>query len=177
MTKFGFILVFSLLLYACDQVNSSHSIHESLGVEYDSATIAILNFESAREALPRDAKPSSLTQADLYTIDHLLKPVVEDWNVEMDTLYEVTRRSDPLDHPQRDWFVIDLREFKRQYIPFVNRYGEREVLVICIKARSIRNLDWQTSPIPSNYGGHHAFRVRLNLTKAILVDFQSHGYG
>jgi hypothetical protein len=171
------ISFFILTIISCRQSNLSNSgndINESerTGLSFDTSSIAIIDIGST--------KSISLTQADIFKLDNFVKLALKDLNNKVDKIRKVDSLLSPKVKMSERYYKCELNDLKRQYIPYVSDKGERCVLVICFRtdtaipsAYSV----WKTEPYPSGFGGHHAFRFVVNLSKSDYSNIQLNGVG
>ena len=110
-------------------------------------------------------KTIELTKADLKLIDDLLNEAVNGFNERQ----EKRRRAG-------DTFgsFIDLKKYKRQYIPQENKNGTREVWVNCF-CRSHDDKKWKNEIVMVMDGGSCFFNLKINLTKKQYLIFTVNG--
>jgi hypothetical protein len=99
-----------------------------------------------------------LTTDDLEQINEILNFAVENYNKKM----------------EKD---IILSRYKRQYIAFFNKNGEKEVWVNCFNSKHIENANyWKTEVVVVMDGGNNFFQLIINLSKTTYYDFWVNGY-
>jgi hypothetical protein len=83
------------------------------------------------------------------------------------------RQQNPHAKLNKDNFVINLKQYYRQYVPFLNEKGEKEVWVNCF-CSSLDN-DWRKDIIYVHDGGNCFFQLRVNLSKGTYHEFSVNG--
>jgi hypothetical protein len=130
----------------------------------DTNKIAILSSEKIDFFGLKDSIPAKLTNADLILIDTFLTSSVRDHNSGIDStkLYE-------------DY--IDLKKYKRQYVPYINSNGEKIVFINCF-CNGIDNSDtWKKKLLVVEDGGRCFFAVIINVTKQLYHQLLINGPG
>ena len=68
-----------------------------------------------------------------------------------------------------DGYKINLEQYKRQYFPYINGDGEKEVMINCLC--KVRNQKWLTQMYSVSGGGSCYFSGFINLKKRTFRDF------
>ena len=110
-------------------------------------------------------KTTELTKADLKLIDDLLNEAVNDFN---ETQEKRQKDGDTFGS------FIDLKKYKRQYIPQENKNGTREVWVNCF-CRSHDDKKWQNELVMVRDGGNCFFNLKIDLTNKKYFEFSVNG--
>ncbi len=130
----------------------------------ETSEIAIIPFEQSIEWLfGKNYSPAELTSDELNKIEKLLRECVNKFNRKVSSA-------------NREYLAIDLvgGQYKRQYVPVINKKGEKEVWVNCLCRES--GDAWKTSIIMVDDGGSCYFNLKINLTKGKYYDFVVNGY-
>ncbi len=110
-----------------------------------------------------NCKPAKLTSGDLATIELLLTEYIgqynavheEHYNNQKDTLPE----GEALDINK---FILDLKKYRRQYVPVINSKEQKEVWINCFC--SYDNEDWHKKIVFVFDGGKCYFHLYINLS-------------
>ena len=130
----------------------------------DTNIIAIFPTDKCHRCLPGNVTSFNLTNNDLQTTEDILLRCITNHNNKQDSTKEFSE-------------YIDLKKYKRQYIPFVNAKGERKVYVNCFCNAGWNFNDWKNTVVLVDDGGSCFFRVVINLTTLEFEDFGTNGYG
>ena len=133
-------LIISLILFVYLPSHSSAQDHSAR----DTSKIAILNLNSPDIWLTdfKNAKPAQLTDKDFTDIEKLLRNCVKENNQ-----------------------GIELKRYKRQYVPYINSKGQKEVYVNCFCfSDEIEFKYWRKQLVMVDDGGDCFFHVTINLT-------------
>lgn len=123
---------------------------------------AILPFDTIQEWIFKDSKPAELTDVDLTRIEKLLWEFIDSYNLELDRQYKESKtRNSSLEISLKD-HIIDLKEYKRQYVAVINNKGEKEVWVNCFCDPWKTN--WRKETVSVLDGGNCYFNLKVNLT-------------
>lgn len=157
LSKGCFVSFTMISLISCQPTNSpaTHYSYDN-GPEIDTSYIAIFPFEK-KSAFRKSAQ---LTRTDLVEIDKILLKFAEDYNKHM--LSFISPKDD------KSNYLIDLKDYKRQYTPTTNSKGEKEVLIYCICNSA--NTNWKKERIVVKDGGKCYFTLKVNL---VTKDYES----
>ncbi len=106
-------------------------------------------------------KPNGLTKTETDEIDRLLRQSVEEYNQKQEEEFAKWKELDST--LKKEDFMINLSEYKRQYVPVITETNEAEVWVnaICYWAGE----RWRKEIIRVDDGGKCYFNVKINLSK------------
>ena len=122
--------------YAVIVYSSNKLIHAS-----DTTNYAILKSRESFEMVFQKSKPTELSSEDIKNIEILLFDCIKDYNTKGLKEFEKSTKEHPNDTYFKSSFIIDLTNYKRQYIAAINKKGEKEVWVNCFPANG-RNFDY-----------------------------------
>jgi hypothetical protein len=178
MTKLNFFTIFFFaILTSCGQSNSENSKNNIVAnvnkttdsipttVFYlDTSIIAILPIDKSNPWLFKDAKSIDLTKEELGKVDQILKACLNTHNAKQDTTKEFSE-------------FIDLKKYKRQYVPFIDTKGDRKVYVNCFCTSDWGFDYWKKTLVQVDDGGSCFFQLIINLTELKYEQFSTNGYG
>ncbi len=150
-----------------DTLNGEHQPTDTTpatGILYDTSRIAVLQAESNISWVIKDAKPATLTQQDIQAIDQLLTNCIALHNTKQDS----TKRFSE---------YIDLKMYKRQYVPYTDAKGARKVYVNCFCRMDAMFGNWRENIVEVRDGGRCFFNVTIKLTKLQYEQLFINGYG
>jgi hypothetical protein len=130
----------------------------------DTSIIAILPIDQVNHWLFKDIKAMALTNQDLNKIEQVLRDCINKHNTKQDTTKQFSE-------------FIDLKKYKRQYIPFIDTKGERKVYVNCFCISDWGFDYWKKNLVQVNDGGSCFFQLTINLTELKYEQFSTNGYG
>jgi hypothetical protein len=179
------ISFFILTIISCRQPDLSGSHSDVDGAErprlsFDTSSISIIDINSTNGQLEKGLKTIYLTQTDIYKLDNFVKLALNDLNKKTDEIRKTDSSLNPKVKMSERYYKCKLNDLKRQYIPYINDKGERCVLVICFRTDTAIPSSysvWKAKPYPSGFGGHHAFRFVVNLSKSDYSNIQLNGVG
>ncbi len=170
------LLVFTILS-SCGQSNSVNPKNNNISTlnnnidtiskiqfHLDTSIIAILPVDKSNPWLFKDAKAIDLTNEDLGKVDQLLIDCINTHNVKQDSTKQFSE-------------FIDLKKYKRQYVPFIDSKGERKVYVNCFCTLDSGFDYWKKFLVQVDDGGSCFFQLLINLTKLKYEQFSTNGYG
>jgi len=128
----------------------------------DTSVIAILPIDTANPWVFKNTTPSSLSIEDIQLVDKLLTDCIKAHNIKEDTTKEFSE-------------YIDLKKYKRQYIPFINSKGEKKVYVNCFCISDWVDY-WKTSLVEIDDGGSCFFHITINLDAHKYEQLYTNGY-
>jgi hypothetical protein len=157
------LLVFVCAVLSCVQSKSQDTVIDKSSIVYDTSNIAILSFaeyQSPYEAEPKAVKGFMLSQVNMTVVDSLLKHAAGNWN-------------NMLTPASREAFEVDLTNYQRQYIPFINAYGEKLVYINLFCRHQWAK--WKTELLIVDDGGKCFAHVLINLTQKNYAHFATNG--
>lgn len=166
------LILYSFILFACGQnktfkqpaqVRLDHANSEQL--IFDTTEITILPIDKINHQLFRDATSLQLTNQDLHSIEALLNTCIKKHNSKQDSVNKYSE-------------FIDLKKYRRQYIPFVDSKGNSKVYVNCFCSHDFPNeFDyWKKTLVQVDDKGSCFFHLTLNLSKNKYEQLFTNGY-
>lgn len=139
----------------------------------DTTQYVILTFDKQQSWLFKNAKPGSLSEADIEDIQSILEKCLSIYNHTQKNIFDSLSKAKPGITSNEYYFVIDLKRYKRQYIPVINEKGQKEVWVNCFCRAYYK--DWLKEIISVRDGGNCYFNLKINLTLKTFYDFSVNG--
>lgn len=168
MRKYIFITIgLSLFMFACSNSRTLKSIQipTSTIANPDTSNYAIFILDTSHSFSSwylGSNKPRDLNSSELLKIDTILAKSIAEYNQFQEKQIKYSLAKDPKLKLEVNNYTIDLKYYKRQYVPSINTFGEKEVWVNCLCITS--SYQWRTSLIHVEDGGNCYFNVILNLT-------------
>lgn len=124
--------------------------------------VAILPYKENKWVF-RDAKESDLVSQDYQILEKLLERCIKEYNKEQEKLYNDLMQKHPENTLDKEDYLINLKNYKRQYVVVMNDYGEKVVWINCFCGDF--DFNWKKTVIIVMDGGNCFFNLRINLTK------------
>jgi hypothetical protein len=140
----------------------------------DTSKIAILPYNTVQNWVFKNAIATDLTTDDLAAIETIFTNCIDEYNVEKEKEYLKMKGKYPKSKLSKDYYVIDTKRHKRQYIAVINEKGEKEVWVNCFCNSWDRN--WKKEIIGVKDGGNCFFSLKINLTLKKYYDLMVNGH-
>jgi hypothetical protein len=172
----SFLFLISLILFSCTENSSSKLFAQRINTSsnyFDTSIYTILLYDSIDFEIFEDGKAPDLSQNDLIRIDQVLIKAVKEYNKKQEIKFKELNLKNPELSFKKEDFVIELRTYKRQYVPITNKFGEKEVWVNCFCSPS--DSRWKTEIILVNDGGNCFFNLKINIKKKRFYDFWVNG--
>ena len=153
-----FLLLSILLLFSISSCSSRRRnlILPPIGITVNNSNhseiYVIIDYDKSNNIF-KNAKPTVLNDKELSNIERILEDAVSQYNLF------------PKNH-------LDLNKYKKQIIPIINKFGEKEVWINCFCQY---NENWKTEIIRVDDGGDCYFNLKINLTKSKYYDFFVNG--
>ena len=112
----------------------------------DDFTYTVIRFDKTYTWIFKNAEPSDLTVEEIKETERLLLTCIEEYNREPYPL-----KAHPEYKLDKNKFIIDLTQYKKQFIPVLNRKGEKEVWVNCFCEDNFN--DWKQQIVKVQDGG------------------------
>lgn len=181
-------IIFSIslltLLFACsnpkqskEPINTNES-KDAIAIQktQDSTTIAIISYPTSSDGSElfencNPCKGANLTTNDLIEIQQILIKCLDDYNLNQEKQFEKRIKELPESSMDKKDFLIDIKNYKRQYIAIYNDKGEKEVLVNCFCNHS----DWKNTIVGRVELRTCYFSLKVNLTTRKYYDLLVNG--
>ncbi|MBT31691.1 MAG: hypothetical protein CMO01_18700 [Thalassobius sp.] len=169
---------FLFLLAACSQEQTQISDNKKQkdlpdSIAIDMSDIAIIPLDSSNNWAVKNEQPAVLSTQELAEIDSLLSACLSKYNIEQEKKLEQLKAKHPTHNFKTEDYVINLPNYKRQYIATLNNKGEKEVWVNCF-CSTPRN-DWNKEIIMVKDGGNCYFNLTINLSTNQCLNFMVNG--
>ncbi|MFM2041010.1 MAG: hypothetical protein RLZZ493_1599 [Bacteroidota bacterium] len=139
----------------------------------DSSVIAILNNDSINYKVFKQGTTFTLSQKDMIEIDRLLNVSINEHNKNQEIIFNEKKSKYPDFAFKKKNFIIDLKNYQRQYVAVKNVYGEKEVWVNCFCTTF--DDSWKTDIYIVSDGGNCFFDLKINLDAKKYYDFMVNG--
>jgi len=159
-------------LLACNAENSKTTIQmppkliqtdTSDGTQY----IALIIDSATKNVIP-------LTKNDLAIVDQQVKIAVNDYNKERDKYRQKVKIEDPTSTRKREDYLIDMKNYKRQYVAYLNTKKQKEVWVNCFCSNP-DNDEWKSEIVEVRDGGNCYFNLKVNIKQKSYYEFIVNG--
>lgn len=133
-------------------------------IPFDKKQMYYLDLESSTD----------LTDDEIQKIDFLLKEYLEEYNSIVKKNIEEANQK-----PHRNYkikeadHVLELNNYKRQYVSGLNEKGEKVVWINCFCGKSLK--DWKESIVFVSDGGNCYFNLKLNLATESFYELRVNG--
>lgn len=177
MTRYLFGLLFCIALFACGQRNrispatikgfTSNNGMDTIsktGAKSDTGNIAILPFNKTNAWMLKGATELKLTTEDLDSIERLLTDCLKAHNATQDST-------------KQNSAYIFLNSYKRQYLPFVTKTGDKKVLINCFCISDWDFEHWKRYLVQVDDGGSCFFHLYVNLSRHTYEQLFINGEG
>ncbi len=164
---YNFLLLF---LFSCGQRSNQSKKPNTHSV--DTSNYSILKFDTTNNWLPNNTKPAHLAFGEIEEIETILKQCVDKYNADKKLRFDTLSKAHPEYNLKLDDFVIDLSKYKRQYFPFINSAGQKEVWVNCF-CSDYEN--WRKEILVVKDGGKCYFNLTMNLATKKFPRFNVNG--
>ncbi|MDN3594179.1 hypothetical protein [Zunongwangia endophytica] len=140
----------------------------------DSSDYVLIKFEPKYEWIVGKGRATDLNNSELLQIEDILEKAVEENNKRQKTYLKKHNEENPKDKWNKTGYELNLKKFKRQYLPIINDKGEKVIW--------INFFCKDENPIPKDRiimmldGGNCFFNIKINLTKNTYYDLQINGY-
>ncbi len=143
-------------------------------VIYDTTKYTIIEYnEESKWVFNKKCRKTTLTKNDLNNIEILFNQGVKEYNIGAEQRLEKLKEENPKTKFQRKYFIIDLDDYKRQYVAVLNQKNEKEVWINCF-CRDFGGNGKESILIVFD-GGNCFFNLKINLTTKKYYDFRVNG--
>ena len=127
----------------------------------DTLNYTIIMFDTADRFIFENATPTDLSTTEINDIEILLKDAIDNSNKVVDN----ANKTDKYYQENKQYFIIDLSKYSRQFVPVINKNGEKEIWVNCYCGHQL-----QKKIILVQDGGNCFFNLKINLTTKKYYD-------
>ncbi|HEY1056490.1 MAG TPA: hypothetical protein VGE24_15195 [Emticicia sp.] len=135
--------------------------------------VAIISSDSVPGWIFKNGKRAELVNSDFGKIERLLENCINEYNAKQQKWYNKAKAKYPDDSIKIEYYIIDLKRYKRQYMVSTNPRGEKEVWVNCFCYTNIEN--WKKGILMAKDGGNCFFNLKINITKETYYDLRVNG--
>jgi hypothetical protein len=175
---FQLVTILSLfLLQQCGQSQQSSDKSKTVtpvAKRYvDTSIYSILPHDTSDNWMSDNATSATLSKDDLLEVERILKNSIKEYNKEQQRQFEAVSEAHSDYKLKKEDFIIDLKRYKRQYIPVINKKGDKEVWVNCFCSTS--DSTWKQNVVFVKDGGNCYFNLVINLTNKSFYRFTVNG--
>ena len=166
-----FLIGFSFLNFKDKKRNQTKN-----SIEKDTTVFVIIPYESTMKDIFGTGVSTNLNTNDFKLINSFLKIQIDTYNIQQLKEFEEYKKKNPKAKFKKDYWQIDLKNYKRQYVAVINQIGEKEVWVNCFCWDSWGENEFCKHQILDvSDGGKCFFNLKINLTRKKVYDFWVNG--
>ncbi len=138
----------------------------------DTSRYVILPFNifDYRENFPKNSIKVELNENDIIKAEKLVYKCINEYNIKQEVVFNKLHLKNP--QVKREYFVIDLRKYKQQFIVVMTPKGEK---VVWINFFCCQWSNWKKQLVSVKDGGNCFFNLKINLTKNKYYDLMVNG--
>ncbi|MGB3776776.1 MAG: hypothetical protein WA960_00350 [Tunicatimonas sp.] len=178
MRHLTFILLISIT--ACNEQTKKADQNidkqtENFHFQVPDSTYVILAFKSDWCWIFKDAKPTTLSENELFEIEKIIKQAIKENNEQQLERLEMHNK----EYPDNQWtetgFEMETSGFKRQYVPVINNNGQKEIWInfFCDDWGSE---NWKSEIMEVSDGGNCYFELKVKLETRTYSELSINGY-
>ncbi|MDR2718678.1 MAG: hypothetical protein LBB89_11535 [Treponema sp.] len=159
-------LIVIILFFSCNNSPATSKNNNFPVLNY-----VIIPYNQENKQLFKESIPADLTKDDIINIDNILPMIISEHNKKV--------KANPY---VESWMnqELDLSRYLRQYVPVLNKNGEKEVFVNCFAADKLFingwKETWNSEFLIMSDGGNDYFEIIINLNTGTYSHFYIHGY-
>lgn len=179
MMKLAICMFGVIFLLSCKQNDTKSKSSTLPELESDRVNKAvtpeyvILKYDSTMHWLFKGSKPAELNSSEIKEIELLLLKCINAYNPKQLKKFEKYNKENPGYNISKTHYIIELKKYDRQFIPVINKKGEKEVWVNCFCITSSKY--WKKEIFQINDGGNCFFHLKINLSKKIYYNLSVNG--
>jgi hypothetical protein len=173
-----FILLISLTACNGQPKQASHTAEKQTEIfrfQLPDSKYIILNYKSDWHWIFKDAKPTTLSENELFEIEKIIDQAVKENNERQLKRLETHNK----EYPDNKWtetgFELETKGFKRQYVPVINSDGQK-VIWINFFCDDWGSENWKSDIMFVLDGGNCYFNLKVNLETKTYSDLSINGY-
>lgn len=148
---------------------------EIINFDIPDSTYVILDYKSDWYWVFKDAKPSTLTENELVEIENIIETAIKENNARQKGNLERHNKEFPDNQWIETGFELTTKDFKRQYVPVVNKNGQK-VVWINFFCNDWESDSWKSDILIVNDGGNCYFNLKVNLDTKTYSELSINGY-
>jgi hypothetical protein len=176
MTKIFALILISLTVFSCQHSPDNSSADKST-LPIDTSLFTILrpdtNIDEFKSAV--ENPQFKIDNKDIEKIEFLLSDAVKSYNKnDSKAKFEEWKKSYDTTGAKWEHFLIDLKKYKRQYIPFTTSRGQKIVYVNCFREdddKMFASPEWRKHIVIAEGGGMSYFHLKVSLDDINYFDF------
>ena len=169
--------LYILLFIFITQLSYGQTKKDTNNIFTGDTTIAIIHYNSLYEQYKTyifgKSKEAILTTSEIAEIEVILNKCIDEYNTEKEKELEKQIKENKAIDSDREFSIIKLKKYKRQYIAIINDKGEKEVYLNCF-CNSFHP-DWKKDLVMVLDGGKCYFNLRINLKSKKNYQFSVNG--
>jgi hypothetical protein len=169
------IIIITLSVFCCKKnYNQAYNITDLV----DTAKIAFVPYDTVWFFIfNENCKPAELSCEEFYKTDSILTNCIAEYNKEQEKRHGDYIKANP---DLENNFIIDLKNYYRQYLVIMNENNEKEVFInflcrIYPSDETAKSAKWKTGISIVHDGGNCFFSIKINLTKMEYYNFFVNG--
>jgi hypothetical protein len=165
---------FLLFVFALAGLTAYSQSKKMPALKYDTSKIAIIPLDSIKDDSYYDTcKPANAKEDDFAEIETILNLAIEKFNKKWGTWYDSIKKTYPASPIKIKDLIIDFRNYRRQYVFYYNKRGQKCVWINCFCSSEFEG--WKKYIVFVFDGGKCFFNVRINLSFKVFFDFCANG--
>ena len=140
------------------QIKSTHSDKQFV----DTTNYVTLSHDSIGIRIFKNSNSTTLSISDIIELEKILERRINEYNKEQQSLFDILLKEQSDLNIKIEDFVIELKKYKRQFIPVISEKGEKEVWVNCLC--TISDDSWKYNLEIVKDGGNCYFNLIINLS-------------
>ncbi|HMQ49773.1 MAG TPA: hypothetical protein PKA00_20045 [Saprospiraceae bacterium] len=174
------VFLFLISLTACNgqTKKSDQTIDkqtEASNFEVPDSTYVILDYKSDWHWLFKDVEPATLTENELVEVESIIEKAVKENNEQQQESLEKHNKEYPNNQWTETGFELRTKGFKRQYVPVINRDGQKEIWINFF-CDDWGNDNWKSGLMIVEDGGNCYFNLKVNLETGTYSELYINGY-
>lgn len=117
---------------------------------------------------------ATLSEEDFVLAESLLTTFFDDYNAVKSKEFQKEQARHPEWKPEKSSYVINWKNYRKQYFPVVNDKGEKELWINCFCGMDDDDR-WKKYLIRVHDGGNCFFNIKINLTLKKVYDLRVNG--
>lgn len=172
-------ILFIATFLSCSETKKEEEIQvvekEQTEFEIPESKYVIIEFQTNWGRLFENAKPTKLSISELKEIEEIIKVAVQDNNENAKKSLEKHNEKNPENKMKETGYELQLKWFKRQYVPVINDKGEKEIWINFF-CDDLGNETWKVDLVVVDDGGNCFFNLKVNLTNKSYSELSVNGY-
>jgi hypothetical protein len=134
-------------------------------IKINESLYVVLKFDEGKDGyFFENCSPTDLSKEEIIGIEKIIHKEINKIRLQRKKYFDLFTLK-KINKNNKDFF------YRRQYVPVINKLGEKEVYINCFCGGNYDNVGWRKEIQNAADGGNCFFRIKVNVSKKIVTEF------